>query len=35
MYIHRIGKPPAPMLLDYPKLIEQRSVWVAELAAQI
>jgi GNAT superfamily N-acetyltransferase len=35
MYIHRIGKPPAPMLLDYPKVIEQRSVWVAELAAQI
>ena len=23
------------MLLDYPKLIEERSVWVAELAAEI
>ena len=35
MYIDRIGKPPAPMLLDYPKLIEERSVWVVELAAEI
>jgi GNAT superfamily N-acetyltransferase len=34
-YIDRIGKPPAPMLLDYPKLIEERSVWVAELASGI
>ena len=34
-YIDRIGKPPAPMLLDYPKLIQERSVWVAELAAEI
>ena len=35
MYIDRIGKPPAPMLLDYPKLIAERSVWVAERAAEI
>jgi GNAT superfamily N-acetyltransferase len=35
MYIDRIGKPPAPMLLNYPKLIEDGSVWVAELAAEI
>ena len=31
MYIDRIGKPPAPMLHDYRTLIEERSVWVAEL----
>lgn len=35
MYIERIGKPPAPMLLDYPMLIEARSVWVAERAEEI
>jgi len=35
MYIDRIGKPPAPMLLDYPTLIEERCVWVAELAKEI
>jgi GNAT superfamily N-acetyltransferase len=35
MYIERIGKAPGPMLLDYPKLIEEGSVWVAERAAVI
>jgi len=35
MYIERIGKPPAPMLLDYPKLIAERSVWVVERAPEI
>ena len=35
MYIDRIGKPPAPMLLDYPKLIAERSVWVVERVAEI
>jgi GNAT superfamily N-acetyltransferase len=29
-YIERIGKPPAPMLLDYPALICADKVWVAE-----
>ena len=29
-YIERIGKPPAPMLLDHPKLIRGGRVWVAE-----
>src|SRR6478735_11657992 len=35
MYIDRIGKPPAPMLHDYRTLIEERCVWVAELAKEI
>lgn len=29
-YIERIGKPPAPMLLDYPATIREGKVWVAE-----
>lgn len=29
-YIERIGKPPAPMLLDYPTHINEGKVWVAE-----
>lgn len=35
MYIDRIGKPPAPMLLDYPKLIEERCVWVIKRTTEI
>jgi GNAT superfamily N-acetyltransferase len=35
MYVDRIGKPPAPMLLDYPKLIAERSVWVVKRANEI
>jgi GNAT superfamily N-acetyltransferase len=34
-YIERIGKPPAPMLLDYPALIAEGQVWVAEQSGQI
>ena len=34
-YIARIGKSPAPMLLDYPTLVATRCVWVAELASQV
>jgi len=34
-YIARIGKPPAPMLLDYPTLIAEGRVWVAEQGAQV
>ncbi len=30
-YIERIGKPPAPMLLDFPAVIAAGQVWVAEL----
>jgi GNAT superfamily N-acetyltransferase len=30
LYIERIGKPPGPMLADFPALIEANSVWVAE-----
>ncbi len=30
LYIERIGRPPAPMLLDFPSEIEARHVWVAE-----
>ena len=35
MYIERIGKPPGPMLLDYARLIDERSVWVAEIGTTI
>lgn len=34
-YIERIGKPPAPMLLNYPALIDEGHVWIAELGAQV
>ena len=34
-YIERIGKPPAPMLLDFPDVIAQGNVWVAEVAGQV
>lgn len=34
-YIERIGKAPAPMLLDYPTLIDEGRVWVAELCMQV
>jgi GNAT superfamily N-acetyltransferase len=34
-YIERIGKAPAPMLLDYPTLIADGRVWVAELGTQV
>lgn len=29
-YIERIGKPPAPMLVDFPTIISGGKVWVAE-----
>jgi GNAT superfamily N-acetyltransferase len=35
MYIERIGKPPAPMLLDFPAEIGARHVWLAELGGQV
>ena len=34
-YIERIGRAPAPMLLDYPTLIAEGRVWVAELSTQV
>jgi GNAT superfamily N-acetyltransferase len=34
-YIGRIGKPPAPMLSDFPELIAAGKVWVAEIAGQV
>ncbi|MEO5672691.1 MAG: GNAT family N-acetyltransferase [Ramlibacter sp.] len=34
-YIERIGKPPAPMLLDFPALIAEGCVWVAQLGADV
>jgi GNAT superfamily N-acetyltransferase len=34
-YIVRIGKPPAPMLLDFPASIAAGRVWVAERDAQV
>ncbi len=35
IYTERIGKPPAPMLLDFPAEIEARHVWLAELSGQV
>jgi GNAT superfamily N-acetyltransferase len=34
-YTERIGKPPAPMLLDFPAEIEARHVWLTELSGQV
>ena len=34
-YIERIGKPPAPMLLDYPAFINAGKVWIAEYQSKI
>lgn len=35
IYIERIGKPPAPMLLDFTSEIEARHVWLAELSGEV
>ena len=35
IYTERIGKPPAPMLLDFPAEIEARHVWLAESGGQV
>jgi GNAT superfamily N-acetyltransferase len=35
LYIERIGKPPAPMLLDFPSEIEARHVWLAETNGKV
>jgi GNAT superfamily N-acetyltransferase len=34
-YIVRMGRPPAPMLLDFPAIIAAGQVWVAELDQQL
>ncbi|GAA4343626.1 hypothetical protein GCM10023165_26220 [Variovorax defluvii] len=34
-YVARIGKPPAPMLLDYAALAAEGKVWVAERSGQV
>jgi len=34
-YLERIGKPPAPMLLDFPEIIAEGKVWVAEMAGRV
>jgi ribosomal protein S18 acetylase RimI-like enzyme len=34
-YIERIGKSPAPMLLDFPGSIAAQQVWVADLDSQV
>ncbi len=34
-YIERIGKPPAPMLADFPRIIAAGWVWVAEIDEQV
>ncbi len=35
LYTERIGKPPGPMLLDFPAEIEARHVWLAESSGQV
>ena len=34
-YIERIGKPPAPMLADFPRIIAAGQVWVAQIDRQV
>jgi len=34
-YIERMGKPPAPMLADFPAMIAARQVWIAEMDGQV
>jgi ribosomal protein S18 acetylase RimI-like enzyme len=34
-YIERIGRAPAPMLLNYPALIAEGCVWIAQLNTQL
>ena len=34
-YVERIGKPPAPMIADYPSLIRSERVWVAERDGEV
>jgi GNAT superfamily N-acetyltransferase len=34
-YIVRMGRPPAPMLLDFPAVISAGQTWVAELEARV
>ncbi len=34
-YIERIGKPPAPMLADFPAIIAAGQVWVVEIDNQV
>ena len=35
LYIARMGKAPAPMLADYPALIDEGKVWVAECGGRL
>jgi ribosomal protein S18 acetylase RimI-like enzyme len=35
LYVERMGKPPAPMLADYPALIDADKVWVAQLGGEM
>ena len=34
-YIERIGRPPAPMLANFPEIIAADKVWVAEIAGRV
>ena len=34
-YVERIGKPPGPMLLDFPALIGEGRVWVADAEGEV
>jgi len=34
-YVSRIGRPPAPMLADYPDVVRHGHTWVAEHAGQL
>ena len=35
LYVERIGKPPAPMLLDFAAEIEKKHVWLAEVNGKV
>ena len=34
-YVERIGKPPGPMLLDFPALVGEGRVWVADAEGEV
>ncbi len=35
LYVERIGKPPAPMLLDFSAEIEKKHVWLADVNGKV
>ncbi len=35
LYVERIGKPPAPMLLDFSAEIEKKHIWLADVRGKV